>query len=408
MVHHPASEHPISAPVKRRARGYIVAVALGVGLSLLGLTTASSRLPSARDTLADAGRALPVSSRSLQPQPSYTVQSRFVGRVEAARESAIGFELAGLLRAVLVDEGDTVTAGQVLARLDQARLQAQRRELQAGLAQAEAERALARITVQRLAGVVGAGGVSRQGLDEAREAHRAAQAAVVLARSRIETIEVDLSKTQLLAPFDGVVTQRLADEGQVLAAGQPVLQVMERRRPKIRIGVAGTRADTLTIGQDQVVEVHGRAFPARVEAVLAVRGSGTRTVDVILALEGTPSGLRPGDLATLTLRQNIPEPGYWLPIEAFAEGPRGLWTVYRLEPIDGPSEPVVGATHAIVTHTVEILHQEAERAFVRGTLPPGARVVTGGLHRIVPGQRVRLAEATDTHVAQGSTRHVSR
>ncbi|MEZ5584900.1 MAG: hypothetical protein R3F37_20935 [Candidatus Competibacteraceae bacterium] len=84
--------------------------------------------------------------------------------------------------------GDTVEQDQLLARLDTARLKAQRQELQAALAAAQADQALARSTLKRFEGVVKAGGVTRQDLSEAQESYRATQAGVALAQSRIATM----------------------------------------------------------------------------------------------------------------------------------------------------------------------------------------------------------------------------
>lgn len=137
-------------------------------LPLLGafLSGCAASEPSDNQTHAsDRATALPVASLRLEHRSSYTLKRSFVGRVEPARESRLGFELGGLLRVVQVDEGDSVKKGQMLAQLDVARLTARRQELQAALEEARANLALASITVRRLEGVVEAGGVSRQGLD---------------------------------------------------------------------------------------------------------------------------------------------------------------------------------------------------------------------------------------------------
>lgn len=390
-------------------RGRLLAAALGVllaGGTVLGFAATRSD----KETTSTPARptALPVSTLKLEPQSAYEARRVFVGRVEPHRESAVGFELGGLLREVRVDEGDVVEAGQILASLDTARLEARRQELAAALEEARANRALAKITVKRLEGVVDAGGVSRQRLDEARAAYRAGRAAAGLARSRMETLDVDLAKSDLRAPFAAAVTARHVDEGRVLAAGAPVLTLQERAQPQVRVGIAGPLVDSVAVGQVHAVRIRGKAVPGHVKAVLPLRGAGTRTVDMILTLDGYNSHMRTGDLATLSLGETVPEAGFWLPIGALAEGTRGLWTTYVLEPVSHPRlhEAPSGSTHRIVPHPVEVLHEESDRVFVRGTLEPGARVVADGLHRVVPRQLVRLTAATPVQVADGRGRHV--
>ena len=264
--------------------------------------------------------------------------------------------------------------------------------------------------MKRLEGVVEAGGVSRQALDEAREAYRAAKAAVSVARSRIQTLDVDLAKARLQAPFDAVVTARHADEGRVLAAGAAVLTLQERGAPEIRAGIAGRLVDTISVGQRHPVQIGDRTVAGRVKAVLPLRGAGTRTVDVILTLDEGELGGRSGDLATLTLREKILQAGYWLPTGALAEGARGLWTVYVLEPVG--DRRLLGdefsASHRVVPYLVETLHQESDRVFVRGALPAGAQVVADGVHRVVPGQLVRVPPGQAVRVAERGNRHVRR
>ncbi len=392
-----------------KARPFFLAAA--VGMVLVGGTVLVSAAVRPGDD-ADSGPVLPpplpILTLSIELQPAYEARRVFVGRVEPSRESAVGFELAGLLRNGLVDEGDVVTVDQVLARLDTTRLQARRQELAAALEEAEANQALARITVKRLEGVVDAGGISRQGLDEAREAYRAARAATALARSRIETLDVDLAKSELRALYGAVVTTRHADEGRVLTAGTPVLTLQERMRPEVRVGIAGRLADTVAVGQSYPVEVRGETVTGRVKAVLPVRGAGTRTVDVLLTLEDAEPAVRSGDLAVLALSETVTGDGYWLPISALAEGNRGLWSVYVMDPVENrrlrgaPS----AASHRVVPHLVEVLHEESDRVFVQGALEPGAIVAAAGLHRVVPGQLVRLSDNTRQRLANGRTRHV--
>ncbi len=334
--------------------------------------------------------ALPVETDAIIPQDSFAMQRTFSGRVQAKRQTALGFELAGRLAEVFVDEGDVVEAGRLLAQLDTARLQASRAELIAARAEAEARLALADVTLQRTRGVVDRGGVSRQDLDEAREALRAASATLALADQRIATIDIELGKTRLIAPFNATVIRRDSDEGRVLEAGHPVLTLQERGAPEIRIGIAGRTLDRLEPGRVYPATWRGQHIAARLRALLPVRAATARTVDALFDPVDPPDGMLPGDMVTLTLESEITQPGSWLPLGALTEGQRGLWSVYIAEPLVGEDADLT-ATHRIVRRTVDVLYQSADRVFVQGALRPDQRVVISGLHRIVPDQPVRLA-----------------
>jgi len=142
------------------------------------------------------------------------------------------------------------------------------------------------------------------------------------------------------------------------------------------------------VRDEHVLTVNGRALPARLRAVLPVRDAVTRTVDAIFELESA-QGVVPGDLARLTLERRVERPGFWLPLGSLAEGDRGVWTNYVAVPL--PAAEAAGeATHVIEARTVEVLHEREDRVYVRGAIDSGERVVVEGLHRVVPGQTVRV------------------
>ncbi len=375
---------------------WVLAAGITIGLLVLGVAWAKiSREPT---HVVRPESALLVDTDVARQAPSYSLERVFIGRVEPARESDIGFELGGKVLEVLVDEGDAVQANQVLARLDVDRLRAQRDELTAERAQTRAKLALAKVTLKRIEGLVNTRHASRQELDEAQENFRSQQAGVRLAESRLRTIDVDLEKSALRAPFPAIVTERLVDEGRVLATGEPILRLLEAKTPEARIGVAGRTLAAVQPGQSHRVSVNGQNIAATVKAVLPVRGASTRTVDVILTLAARPQDVRPGDLLRFTLHHTVPEPGFWLPLSALTEGTRGLWSSYIAEPVETAKRD--GATHRLVRRTVEILHEASDRVFVRGTLKEGDVLVTDGLHRIVPGQLVRVANPADFETAE--------
>ena len=368
---------------------------------LLGAAAANLQGGSVKSVQSTSASAvvLPVETRVVSLQQGYDLERRFSGQVQARRQTELGFERGGRLSQVMIDEGDHVVAGQLLAELDTQRLKAQRAELNAARAEAEARLALAKITLQRFQGVIDKGGVSRQGLDEARETERAARAALSLAVQRIATVEVELNKTRLTAPFAATVISRSADEGQVLETGQPVLTLLEQSNPEIRIGIAGRTLPYLKAGDIYAIDWRGQSVDARLRALLPLRAATARTVEALFDPIDPPSTMIPGDMVTITLQKRIPAEGFWVPLGALNEGERGLWSLYVTERLEQAATNTT-ATHRIARRSVEILNQSANNVFVKTSLAPGEQIVVGGTHRIVPGQAVRLKTGPLTRVEQ--------
>jgi RND family efflux transporter MFP subunit len=223
---------------------------------------------------------------------------------------------------------------------------------------------------------------------EPGQAYAAADAAVASARAMLDVVDVDVKKSQLTAPFDAEVLQRMADEGRVLAAGTPVLTLMDNRPPEARIGVSGPLVAQLEPGQTYELHVEGQPHPARLTAVLRDRSTQTRTVDAVFQLQGHPPGWSAGDLVTLTQARELDQPNHRLPKTALTRGVRGLWACLVAVP-DGDGG------HVLERRELELLHQADGWVYVIGTLIDGERVVTGGLHKLAPGMSVRLSGSAD-------------
>ena len=133
------------------------------------------------------------------------------------------------------------------------------------------------------------------------------------------------------------------------------------------------------------MEVDGRSYGARLETVIPSVEPDTRTVTAVLRFAEPPPGVENGTLGRLSLSTPREGEGFWLPITALTEGRRGLWSAYVL--VDSGDDG-----SRVERRELQLLHVESDRAFVRGTLRDGERVVATGLQRLVPGQRVRPVE----------------
>jgi RND family efflux transporter MFP subunit len=232
-------------------------------------------------------------------------------------------------------------------------------------------------------------------LNGTRPEQVAAQRAVVQQlEASIADLDIDISKSTLKAPFDGIVSAQQVDEGVVVSAGQSVLRLVEEA-PEARIGMPQAAASRLQAG-DTVTVLGTERHSAIVKSVLPEVNPDTRTQLVVFQLEQAAVGrVNPGQTVRVELTETIAVSGLWLPTQALTQDIRGLWSAYVLVPIaeDTDAEDV----YEVQPTAVEILHQESvseaaqnePRVLVRGTLQEGDRIVANGIHRLVPGQQVR-------------------
>jgi RND family efflux transporter MFP subunit len=336
-----------------------------------------------------AEAATPVAYLHVEHAQSFEAVRVYAGRTAPGRASELGFKQPGELAVVLVDQGDVVTTGQTLARQETATLDAALGQAQADVAFAEANLAAARAradlaaqTDARFTRLRATGHVSEQEYEEqqlssrARDAeYRVAEASLARARAARLSAEIALREASLVAPFSGIVQQRHHDEGTQLRAGEPVLRLVESGRVKALVGVPENQAGNLTIGARYALNWNGETIEASLTAVLPEVDANTRTRTAVLELGSDRIPL--GAVVELQLTHAVPNSGFWLPLTALVESERGLWGIY-----------VVNEGSILERRLVEILHAEADRAFVRGTLESGERIVSTGVHRLVPGQAV--------------------
>lgn len=272
--------------------------------------------------------------------------------------------------------------GLVTARLDTRALEAQIAAADAQTAEAQAQVALAQSTEDRQQTLLERGHISQQRLDEVATSTHAAEARRRAAAASANALRAQLALSVIEAPFDGVITARLSDEGGIAAPGQGLLRIVEDNALEIRVGLPAESAATLTTGEVYNFETTTGEIAARFRASTGVVDTRTRSVTAVFDVEGPAQA---GQVARLRLEQAIDTEGFWVPTSALAEGRRGLWSVYVLEADEY-------GTYTIAPHAVETVRIDAGRAFVRGAVDDGAVILRSGLDRITPGQRVRIGD----------------
>jgi RND family efflux transporter MFP subunit len=342
-------------------------------------------------------RKLLVNVMPIDWDEQYMQKRLVVGRAEAPQTAAIGFDLSGSVVDILVDEGQVVVQGQILAELDDQRLMAQMSELSALLNRAKSEANLAELSLKRVVELVAKKLESAQRLDETTESVNAAKAFVDEILARKQTLLVEIGKTKLRAPFDGSVVSRLVDKGTVVGVGQALFSLQQNAQLQVRFALAADYANQLAVDQVVTVATQSSQILGEIKSIAQQRRLDTRTVEVIISLTEHNLLILPGDLLRMDISSDINALGFWVPRKALVSGVRGLWSLYAVEAIEGEQQ--------LTAKLVEIIHADDKKAFVRGALQNGESVVIEGVQRLVPGQKVLVNNNTQilTSLITGSS-----
>ncbi|MEO1039230.1 MAG: efflux RND transporter periplasmic adaptor subunit [Pseudomonadota bacterium] len=341
----------------------------------------SSLRAAGADEAAQSAQPISVEVFTVDYREQAEITELFPGLITARRESALGFERGGRIAEIGVDVGDQVLAGDRLAQLDTRTLRAQLAAARAEASAMSAQADLTDVTLNRQRQLVEQGHISPQRLDEAEANAAAAHARRAAAEANADALAVQLELAELNAPFDGVITARTVDEGVIASPGAAIVYLTEAGALELRVGLPAREAERLEAGRAYRALVAGRSVEARLRAQTGVVDRQSRTVTAIFDLDAEAAAV--GEVARLELPAALDEAGFWTPVSALAEGRRGLWAVYVLT---GESRP-----YTLEPRSVEILHTEGGRAYVRGAVRDGDRAISAGLQRVTPGQLVSPA-----------------
>lgn len=174
------------------------------------------------------------------------------GTVEAT-EARLGFQAAGRIEAIRVREGDAVKEGEVLARLDTREIEARLAQARAQVQAARARLADARREHQRNTALLAGNAIGREAFDKSRLAVDVAEAEVAQAQANVQALDALLANMTIRASVDGIVTVRHREPGEIVAAGQPVLTLMNPGDRWVRIYIPEHRIGAVHLGRKAAI-----------------------------------------------------------------------------------------------------------------------------------------------------------
>ena len=274
-----------------------------------------------------------------------TITAAWPGTTEAFAQANIYARASGYISKRLVDIGSRVKAGDLLVEITApevdhqiAQAEGTLAQLRAALAQAEANRDLARVTWDRSGKLVKQGWVTQQQGDTDRLSLQAREAAVSVAQANIVAQEAQLqvlnqqkAYQRVVAPFDGVITQRNIDVGSLVQAdattGTFLFTLMQSNLLRIQLYVPQDEAFGIARGVEAVIrvpEIPGRDFPGSVTRVADALQPGTRTLLTEIDVPNPDGALTPGVYCRVELKIPRKTPSLIVPSEAIVFNRAGL------------------------------------------------------------------------------------
>ena len=294
-----------------------------------------------------------------------------IGTVRAKRETALAFNTNGRIATILVDGGDRVSKGQLLAQLDPAAISADDAAARAEVVRAEAD--LKRMTELNAKGWV------------AKSRVETAQATASSARARLASVAFNLRYSRIYALSAGTVLKRQAEPGQIVAAGTPIVTIGEAREGFVlRAPLSDNGLATVKVGQVAIVSipaVGAAPISGRVSEVAGRGDERTGTFDVEVALPAMP-GLRSGLIgeARITASGSVSSDEVIIPASAIWQARADEGFVYVVDP----------ATSVARSRIVKLGKLNDMMLVVTSGLKAGERVAISGIERIRDGGKVRL------------------
>ncbi|MBP2314147.1 efflux RND transporter periplasmic adaptor subunit [Azospirillum soli] len=351
----------------------------GSGILVLALLLGALSLSGCKEgNTASAPEPRPVRVATVALEPADDTV-RYPAVIRPRVEADVGFRVGGKVVARFVEVGARVEPGMALAKLDPADIQLQVRATQAQLASAKADAANARSDFDRYAKLKQGEWTTRQEYDRRKTTLDKAEAKVREIEAQLRVLNNSAQYTTLMADAPGVVTAVLVEPGQVVAQGQTALRVAKLDDVEAVANIPEQQVAGLPQRQ-LAVELWaqpGLHIPASLREISPSADPATRTYQARVTLKDPPATVQLGMTATLIARQERGGMVARLPLSAVTQKDQGtaVWVVTedRLE-----LRPV-----AVVAYAGDL-------AIVTDGLKEGERVVTAGVHKLDPAQKVRV------------------
>jgi len=385
------SPEPTRTVVSRRGLGIaaLSGVALVVSVIVVGLTT--RKVADARLSEWTEEQAVPTVAVLRPDNSGRKTTLDLPGRLEAYAQAQLYARVSGYLKEWKADIGTPVKAGQLLAEIDAPDLDQQIMQVQATLASAQANSALAAATLQRGQSLITSGSISKQDLDQRTADASNKQGLVNSAQADLDRMRVLEKYKRIVAPFDGLLTARATDVGALIGAGAtggpPLFVVSDVSKLRVYVNVPQNYVPSVKIGTRAdlaVPEYSGRQFNATVEASAQAVDPASGTTRMLLVVDNSTGALMTGAYANVRLQLPQPDNILNIPASALIFDQGGL----RVATVDD--------NNRVVLKEITLSRDLGKEIEVGAGLNAGDRVIESPPDGIASGDRVRVVGDPET------------
>ncbi|MGE5491654.1 MAG: efflux RND transporter periplasmic adaptor subunit [Actinomycetota bacterium] len=310
------------------------------------------------------------------------LDANYSGEVKPRYETPLSFRAGGKMASRLVEVGQTIQPGQPLARLDPADLELSASAARAQLAAADSDLNFAKAEYERYQGLRAKNFVSQAALEGKEATWRAARGRMEAATAQAGLARNQSAYATLTADAAGVISAVLAEPGQVVAAGQPVLRLARPGEMEVAISVPENRVAELKTAENIRIALWAegsRTYGGRIREIAPMADPVTRTYAVRVTLLEPDADVRLGMTANVLLGRKGTSSVSVVPATAVfqQDGKPAVW--------------IVGADNTLALRPIEVAQFREDGALVTGGLKVGERIVSAGVHKVVAGEKVRPA-----------------
>ncbi len=306
----------------------------------------------------------------------------YSGDIQARYDTSLGFRIGGKIIDRRVDVGDIVEAGALLARLDPEDSQLAIANATAQLSAATADQEMAQSDLQRYSALRKKNYASQAELTRYRNSYNVSLARLKQAEAELAVTRNQSAYTELHSDRGGVITNVLAEEGEVVAAGHTVFKLALQDNKEVDIAVPENRLQQIkTTKQIEITlwAVPDRIFEGHIREISPGADPITRTYRVKISLLNPDPAVQLGMTASAHFRRPIPGQLARIPLSALyqREGKPAVWLI----------EP---KKMQVELHDVTVVEYQETSVIIGSGLESGDQVVIAGVHKLAPGQHVRL------------------
>ena len=292
----------------------------------------------------------------------FKINKLLPGKIMPKRQSILGFEISGKLKKVVVDIGDEVNAGDLLAELEDS-------EALANYNEAKAKFSMFEKIYERSLSLNKDNFVSDQELEKA-------ESNFLVAQAQFDKALIKFQQTKILAPYDGIIQNRFLDEGSIINASIPIVEILDSKFVEARVSLPKSLVNILDLGKEYEFLIEDKEYTGKLTRIAPMSEKGTNNK---LGLFEFNDFFNPGATARLVLSTTESKKGAWVPLNSLSQSEQGLWNLYT-----------VSSSNLAQKDYVELIHIENNMAYVSGTIKDGDLVIIGGASKVAEGQNIKI------------------